>query len=227
VDCQRLWARWETTSLSTNIIVVLHSRAATRRIWPLLTVAALTVLAIALAVAGMSRAGNFLVVNNARPSDLLVVLGGDDGSRLPKAIQLMQGGLASEVIVDADAAHRWLGRTGADRSSLLIASMPAVAAHVRVCPVLATSTVGETRDLYGCIQHLHVSRIVLVTSAYHTRRALSTFRHALPQYEWSVASAENSDVFGTSWWRRRAWVTTTFYEWEKLLWREAVERWTV
>src|SRR6476646_657059 len=57
---------------------------------------------------------------------------------------------------------------------------------------------------------LRAHRILIVTSAYHTRRALAIFRHRLPQYQWSVAAAPDESAYGTDWWRhgpgpRRGW----------------------
>ncbi len=203
-----------------------HLCSRPRQFSRLLGIGILTIFFATLVGAAISRAGKFLIIDNATPSDLIVVPAGDDGSRLQKAIQLLKDGYANEVIVDAGARQRWLGKTEADRAAAWVASTGDFASHIHVCPVVATSTLTETKDLYRCIHRPPGSRIVVVTSAYHTRRALSTFRSALPQYQWTGASAENTDEFGTRWWEHREWFTTTIHEWEKLLWWEAVERWT-
>jgi len=44
----------------------------------------------------------------------------------------------------------------------------------------------------------------IVTSAYHTRRALAIFRPRLLQYELSVAAACDETAYGTDCWRHRA-----------------------
>jgi uncharacterized SAM-binding protein YcdF (DUF218 family) len=67
--------------------------------------------------------------------------------------------------------------------------------------------------------------VLIVTSEFHTRRALSIFRRRLPQYEFSVAAAHDPAHFGTAWWTRREWAKVTFDEWVKLIWWEAVDRW--
>jgi uncharacterized SAM-binding protein YcdF (DUF218 family) len=71
----------------------------------------------------------------------------------------------------------------------------------------------------------HAHRILIVTSAYHTRRALAIFRHRLLQYEWSVAAAPDKAAYGTDWLRRRAWAKTSLGEAERFLWWELVDRW--
>lgn len=194
--------------------------------WVCKAAAVLTFLAVIVAGATI-QAGKFLVVDNPKPSDVIVVLSGDDGSRLPKAIELWKRGLAGEVIVDGGDRQRWLGRTEADRIAAQLALLGPAAGRVHVCPVAAESTLGEAQDFFDCIRDVPVTRILIVTSAYHSRRALSTFRYALPRYQWSVAAADKTETFGTSWWRNREWAATTLHEWEKLAWWEAVEKWTV
>lgn len=196
-----------------------------------LNVAVLGAFLICVCAAGLAaalrHAGDYLVIDEPKPSDVIVVLDGDDGSRLPRAIELLQSGVAPELILDADAQHRWLGRTEADEKLLEIASLGDVAGRVRVCPIEAASTAGESKAFSKCIRHLPIHRILIVTSAYHSRRALATFSRALPQYQWSVASSKNAEKFGTEWWTRGTWASTTFHEWEKLIWWQAVDRWLV
>ena len=60
---------------------------------------------------------------------------------------------------------------------------------------------------------------------YHTRRALAIFRHRLPHYEWSVAAAQDESVYGTDWWRRRAWAKTWWSEAQRFAWWELVDHW--
>jgi len=76
--------------------------------------------------------------------------------------------------------------------------------NVEVCPGRMASTAEEVAVVAPCLTSRHAHRVLIVTSAYHTRRALALFRHRLPQYEWSVAAPDES-AYGTDWWRRRAW----------------------
>jgi uncharacterized SAM-binding protein YcdF (DUF218 family) len=71
-----------------------------------------------------------------------------------------------------------------------------------------------------------VTRVLLVTSDYHTRRALDTFRRQLPQYHFSIVAVhDNSSFSPIGWWRRRQWAKTTVLEWSKLVWWKLVDRW--
>jgi uncharacterized SAM-binding protein YcdF (DUF218 family) len=64
-----------------------------------------------------------------------------------------------------------------------------------------------------------------VTSEFHTRRALSTFRRELPRRTFSVAATYDSAQFGTHWWTHRQWAKTVVDEWLRLLWWSVVDRW--
>jgi uncharacterized SAM-binding protein YcdF (DUF218 family) len=66
---------------------------------------------------------------------------------------------------------------------------------------------------------------LIVTSDYHTRRALRTFQREAPDYEFSVAAAYDANEFGGQWWRHRQWAKVNFEEWLRLIWWELVDRW--
>jgi uncharacterized SAM-binding protein YcdF (DUF218 family) len=68
------------------------------------------------------------------------------------------------------------------------------------------------------LQPTAAHRGLLVTSDYHTRRALAIFHHQLPNYQFSITAAKDDHVFGTKWWQHRRWATTTSLEWAKLIW---------
>lgn len=67
--------------------------------------------------------------------------------------------------------------------------------------------------------------MLIVTSDYHTRRALTIFRDHLKQYQFNGAAARDPSRFGTAWWTNREWAKATLDEWMKLVWWEAVDRW--
>ena len=186
----------------------------------------LVVLVIALAVA-LPYAGSFLVVDRPLPSDVIVVLAGDDGSsRFNRAVEARKAGLGRELFVDADSRNLIFGRTMAQFAQAYIQTMPPEqTAHIHVCPITATSTFAESEQVTRCIAPLHPRRVLLVTSDYHTRRALSTFERSAPQYAWSVAAAYDESKFRQDYWHQREWLKRTLEEWEKLAFWELVERW--
>ncbi len=87
------------------------------------------------------------------------------------------------------------------------------------------STREEAKEIGKCLKP-PVSKVLLVTSDYHSRRAFSVLRQEFPQYHWSVAAVHDTSVFRAEhWWQRREWAKTTVLEWSKLVWWEAVDRW--
>jgi len=96
--------------------------------------------------------------------------------------------------------------------------------NVEVCPGRMASTAEEVAVAAPCLLSRHAHRVLIVTSAYHTRRALAIFRHRLPQYEWSVTAAPDEAAYGTDWWRHRAWAKTWLGETERFVWWELADR---
>jgi len=170
------------------------------------------------AVVGSSLCDPLLVVNNAKPSDAILVLGGDeDALRYQKALSLLAAGYGREMVVDANGASTWWGATEAD----LVERYASATANVTVCPLTATSTRTEAADANRCLSKLGAKRVLIVTSRYHTRRALSIFSELLPQYQWSVAGVEPPKQ-ASAWLAMRKDIMR---EWCKLLYWELVARW--
>jgi len=67
--------------------------------------------------------------------------------------------------------------------------------------------------------------VLLVTSDFHTRRALNVFRREIPEYEYSVAGSHDAAQFGERWWTHRQWAKTFVNEWARLLWWKLVDQW--
>jgi DUF218 domain-containing protein len=121
---------------------------------------------------------------------------------------------------------RFWGRTPAELATAFIAETPgALAPRLGVCPIQGDSTFEESRHVAACLAPLHCRRVLLVTSDFHTRRALSILSRRLPQYQWSAAAAADAYYFDPEWWKHREWAKTNLLEWQRLMWWEVVERW--
>jgi len=96
---------------------------------------------------------------------------------------------------------------------------------ITVCAIYGLSTKAEAQEASRCLEKVGGKNVLLLTSDYHTRRAVATFRHELPQLNFSVAAAHDPREFGVNWWQHREWAKTNFNEWMKLVWWEAVDRW--
>lgn len=186
-----------------------------------------SVLLLIAAVLLTARSASFLVINAPQKSDVIVVLGGDNADqRYWRAIELLRAEYAPQMFVDARADTIVWGHTPAEHTANFIReSAGTLAGRVHVCPIRADSTRGEADYIRACLEALHPQSVLIVTSDYHTRRALSIAQHTMPQYRWSAAASSDPAVFGTTWWKHREWAKINFLEWQRLLWWELIERW--
>lgn len=171
-----------------------------------------------------TQAARFLIVDSPQKSDAIVVLAGEKDVRPARGLELLRQGMAPRLFLDAEAGEQVYDHPLTDIAQRYVNSLPE-ANRIAVCAIAGRSTVAETGDVARCLQPLGAHRVLLVTSNYHTRRALTIFSHRLPQYQWSVAAARSSAQFGAAWWTNREWAKATFDEWSKLIWWEAVDRW--
>lgn len=170
------------------------------------------------------RAGHLLVVNSPQPSDVILVLAGETDQRPQRAFQLLHQGYGRRIVLDVPAEGKEFGFSDLELAQKYLQQFPD-ADSVSICPTEGLSTRDESHDAQNCLQKEAGNRILLVTSDFHTRRALSVFRHELPGKSFSVAAAHEDREFGESWWTHREWAKTCFYEWLRLSWWNAVDRW--
>lgn len=183
---------------------------------------------ILLSIVGMLafavQAGRLLVVDAPEKSDAIVVLAGETKVRPARALELLRQGLAARVLLDVETRDRIYDQQLIEIAQRYVNGLPE-ANRVAVCPIEGFSTLAEADDAVRCLQSVGAHRVLIVTSEFHTRRSLMIFRHRLPQYQFSVAAARNPAQFGEAWWTNREWAKTTFDEWLKMLWFQAVDRW--
>ena len=181
---------------------------------------------ISLSLAGLG-AGRFLVVDAPEPSDVLVVLAGDHNDlRYKRGLQFLADGYAPLMLADASSDTVAFGRTPVDLEQEFVQRTAGMLGdRIQVCPIRGVSTQDEARAIAKCLRN-PLSKVLLVTSDYHSRRALSVLRREMPQYHWSVAAVTDKSEFqAQNWWRRREWAKTTVLEWSKLVWWQVVDRW--
>jgi hypothetical protein len=179
-------------------------------------------------------AGRLLVRDHPEKSDVIVVLAGDSqDQRYRRGMELLRAGYGSHLFLDASSYPSYFGHSPAEYAeNFLRQDAGAMVSKVSVCRYEDDSTFSETEFVARCLAQpglmqapLHPTRVLLVTSDFHTARAQSVFSRKLPQYHWSVAAAHDPKLFGTKWWQHREWAKTTFQEWLKVIWWNAVDRW--
>jgi hypothetical protein len=191
---------------------------------------AIIAIVMALAVLLLGRtAGKYLVLDRPGPGDAIVVLGGDQNDRrYYRALQMLNDGNSRLLLVDSPIDQVTFGRTLATQEEEFIRGTAGkLSDHVLVCPIRGDSTVEETSYVQRCLQGQGLNSVILVTSDFHTRRALSIFRRRLSQYDWSVAASRDEARFGEKWWQQREWAKTTALEWAKLIWWNTIDRWRI
>jgi uncharacterized SAM-binding protein YcdF (DUF218 family) len=171
-----------------------------------------------------ANAGNILVVNAPQPSDVIVVLAGETDRRPARALQLLDEGYGRRVVIDVPAAVRIYDFTQVQLAENYVHNLPQ-AASVDICPIQGLSTREEAHDVEQCLAREKGTKVLIVTSDFHTRRSLSIFRHEVHGKSFSVAGAHDDTQFGTRWWTHRQWAKTCVDEWLRVIWWTALERW--
>ena len=177
-----------------------------------------------LLLVAVATSGQFLVVNQPREADVIVVLAGETDRRPARGLELMNQGYAPRLILDVPAETKIYQWSQLELAEEYVRSLPK-AASISVCPVYGLSTRSEVLDVMHCLQGSGARRILVVTSDYHTRRAFSIFRHVAPGYDCGIAAAFDERVFGARWWQHREWAKTYVGEQAKLIWWEVLDRW--
>ncbi len=185
----------------------------------LLLVAIVSVLAGAAA-----NAGRFLVIDAPVRSDVILVLAGETEHRPEHALELLDQGYGRRVVIDVPAEAKAYGFTEVELAKRYVHGLPQ-ASKVEICPIVGLSTKDEAHDAERCLAGADARSILIVSSDFHTRRALSIFRHEIHGALFSTAAARDETQFGTRWWTHRQWAKTCVDEWLRLVWWNAVDRW--
>jgi len=120
-------------------------------------------------------------------ADALIVLGGEPLARPQEAARLSGEGIAPLVFVSGIGDH------GENRRILIANGVPDTA--IRVEPG-SFSTFTNALFLKRILNAAYVRRAMIVTSPFHTRRALATFRMMIPNVSFGVTDAS------IGWWSR-------------------------
>lgn len=188
-----------------------------------------TISLLGLMIAGfVATSGSFLVRDDARSADVIVVLAGETESRPARGLELLKRGYAPQLILDVPAEARIYGRNQIELAREYVQGfsngLPKTAS-ITVCPIFGLSTKAEVNDVQRCLPGRDVKQILLVTSDFHTRRALSIFTCEARNLSFTVAAAYDTRRFAPQWWRNREWAKTNVDEWLRLVWWELIDQW--
>ncbi len=154
---------------------------------------------------------NFFTIDNpAYGVDApIVVLSGGYATRIPKALELYEKGYGKRVLLTSErplnsrVAHLFLTN---EQQAQKIAQALNVQVEFEVVPSLkggATSTFDEAYDLLAFCSKEKLKHLIIVTDAFHTRRALYAFKKVFQGSDIKVeASAAINDIYSEeNWWR--------------------------
>lgn len=171
-----------------------------------------------------AQAGRVLVIDDPKPSDVILVLAGETDRRPARALELLHQGYGRRVLIDVPADAKIYEFSQLDLAQKYVAHLPD-AASISLCPIYGLSTRDESHDAEKCLSSQVAQRVLIVTSDFHTRRALSIYRHEIRGQSFSIAASHDDRQFGTRWWSHRQWAKTFADEWLRTLWWNGVERW--
>jgi hypothetical protein len=171
-----------------------------------------------------AKAGSFLIVDAPQPSDVILVLAGETDRRPSRALDLLAQGYSKHILLDVPANAKLYEFTETQLAQKYIDDLPQ-AGLVSICPIDGLSTKAESKDAERCLQRQGAKSVLIVTSDFHTRRALDVFRRELPQFQYSIAGAHSEEGFGSKWWTHRQWAKTFVDEWLRLIWWKVIDRW--
>ncbi|WP_197330033.1 YdcF family protein [Ralstonia syzygii] len=122
-------------------------------------------------------------------ADVIVVLGGESGQRVIGAAELYHAGVAPRVFVSGEGDCLLILRR------LVMAGVPADRIG-HECE--SGSTMGNAQMTHRALTGQPVRSAVLVTSWYHTGRALEVFRQVWPEVTWGACGVFPGDTLAKS-----------------------------
>lgn len=158
--------------------------------------------------------GDFWVVADA-PSqvDAIIVLADDNypADRATKAAELYREHYAPLIVASGHMLRPYFGIGDLMRRDLTERGVPASA--IIVDPHQGTDTLEEAQVLRRLVVERGWSRLLIVTSNYHTRRARYIWRRTLPSgVNFWMAAAPDQDYDPDHWWETRSGVKTFAHE---------------
>ena len=147
---------------------------------------------------------NFFTINNATlGADVIVVLSGGKDIRIPHALKLFEEGYAPEILLtDEKKKHIRFSHLFPTNEMIAQAMIEENGLSVLVGVIQsqkggATSTFDEAYDLLELSKNKRYRHLILVTDAFHTRRAFHAFQTVFEDTEIKIEMSAASTKFST------------------------------
>jgi len=179
---------------------------------------AIAVAAISLArrEAILSYLGDYLVSSESpQPADLILVLAGDFwGPRVLKGADLAAQGYAPVALFSGTP---YQGRMDGELAIEFLAQHGYSTRFFQSFGHHATSTIEEAIILCPELTRRKVKRVLLVTSAHHSRRASLVFRLFCPGIDFIAIAAPDPQYRAHEWWKDPSSKELFYAEWSKMI----------
>ncbi len=171
-----------------------------------------------------------IVDDELQPADIIFVLSGDVDSRPFYAADLFKQGLAPQIMMfqaaDSPAVELGLYPNKTDVAIEILKELGVPAENIKQLAFGggATSTHDEARFFGRYVEEHNVTRVILVTNAFHTRRAKWIFDKELSGSGVTVeiAAAPHWNFDETNWWQQEYGLLAFVDEYSKLFYYYAV-----
>ena len=165
----------------------------------------------------LEQAGSFLNVGRppVKADAALVLAGGMPGDRILKGAEMKRQGYVPAVYVSSP--------TLIYETPECAISVPFAVRHgysesdFQCIPNREYNSVGEARACCAALQQAGIRTALLVTSAYHSRRADGIYRRICPQIAFTTVTSEDPMFQNRRWWLAREGRKTILQEYLKLL----------
>lgn len=205
-------------------------RRALRAVAALVAVVALTAPLL------LPAAGRFLVeADPPEHADAIVVLAGSYPDRILEAVELYRAGLAPRILICPEpetAGFRRLAALGLkiprpyDLNRMVAEQLGVPASAIEVLNVAGDSTYSEAQATLDEALRRGYTKILVVTSKYHTRRAAEIYRFlADGRVQIIACPARDDDFQAETWWRDRISTRRLVIEYQKWLSFMLIDRW--
>jgi uncharacterized SAM-binding protein YcdF (DUF218 family) len=168
-----------------------------------------------------------LVEKPVEKADVIWILGGSSAylERTQKAAELYKQGISNKIfVVDDGIFGGWNDGEKRNLPFFEISKRELIANGVIESAIEIVKPIGDGTNYEAQLfaeKNLdnHVKSLILVTSPYHTKRALWTFQHLNPNIEIGVISAENTEKTPTIyfWWLSAKGWSNVFAEYLKFI----------
>jgi uncharacterized SAM-binding protein YcdF (DUF218 family) len=172
--------------------------------------------------ATLAALGSFLVCSETpQPSDLILVLAGNFyGPRVIKAAELANQGYAPRVLISGTPYRSRPEEQSRPEGEFSIAFLAQQGYRTDLFESFghhARSTIEEAIALRPELDRRGVQRVLLVTSGYHSRRALLVFQLVCSRIHFISVPASDSQYLPDIWWKDERSRSLFFSEWTKIV----------